>query len=137
MQDLYDYLERMKRTHHISHFKVTEVFLGSLDMLKVFVYWKPGGRTTVEHIELYDWIRDHKGHKVTHYTPDRGLTTIFYLQEVGFTKWSADVIDQKPVAVRSESGRNPPAKRTCLDCKDGFYYPFSGKREPCKTCSPN
>ena len=25
---------------------------------------------------------------------------------------------------------------TCPDCKDGFYYPFAGPREPCQTCTP-
>lgn len=26
-------------------------------------------------------------------------------------------------------------KKGCLDCKDGFYYPLVGPREPCSTCS--
>lgn len=24
--------------------------------------------------------------------------------------------------------------RTCPDCSDGFYYPLTGPREPCRTC---
>lgn len=27
-----------------------------------------------------------------------------------------------------------PIKGSCPDCKDGFYYPFAGLREPCQTC---
>ena len=25
-------------------------------------------------------------------------------------------------------------KKGCPDCKDGFYYPFAGPKEPCGTC---
>lgn len=25
-------------------------------------------------------------------------------------------------------------KGSCPDCKDGFYYPFAGPKEPCRTC---
>lgn len=28
----------------------------------------------------------------------------------------------------------PELWQTCPDCKDGFYYPLIGKREPCETC---
>jgi len=24
--------------------------------------------------------------------------------------------------------------KSCPDCKDGFYYPFAGPKEPCRTC---
>lgn len=26
------------------------------------------------------------------------------------------------------------SQQSCSDCKDGFYYPFVGPREPCQTC---
>ncbi len=132
MQDLFTQLAHMASTHHVSHFKVTEVYLGSREMLKVFVHWKPHGRTTIEHIGLYDWLKEHTEHKVTAHTTN-GLTTIIHLQEVGLVKrhgWSADVIDEK----YSVANLVKEPKDVCLDCKDGYYYPFMGSKEPCKTC---
>lgn len=29
----------------------------------------------------------------------------------------------------------PGVFKTCPDCKDGFYYPLVGEREPCETCN--
>lgn len=30
---------------------------------------------------------------------------------------------------------NIKGTKTCSDCKDGYYYPLVGEREPCDTCS--
>lgn len=40
--------------------------------------------------------------------------------------------------IRIEPHKYQPGKSTyspCPDCKDGYYYPLIGKREPCETCN--
>lgn len=50
-------------------------------------------------------------------------------KHVGETPWVPVNFDADNLALLNEAGQED-----CPDCKDGFYYPFVGPREPCQTC---
>ena len=40
-----------------------------------------------------------------------------------------------PRVTLSEVEKEKYMDKSCPDCKDGYYYPFSGPKEPCQTCA--
>lgn len=55
------------------------------------------------------------------------LLRLSYITEAKADYWDLGARIEIPVHHYEPKG--------CKDCKDGYYYPFSGKRERCPTCS--
>ncbi len=74
----------------------------------------PIGTFTIE-------LRDNDGNLVESQTVENKITNYGYNAILPITVHQGEILTMIP--------------GECPDCKDGYYYPLIGKREPCETCN--
>lgn len=123
MKLLMDLIDELKKAHNIEryHFEPKEIhFDGQYYCGKVLKLCTIPTKFPVENIQLSLAI---------------GRLRQMNYGVVRITKYGHKYdIDLKPRQVGSEMSKEYSLGK-CKDCKDGYYYPLIGKREPCETCT--
>ncbi len=125
MQQLIDYIKQKRMTHFVDYFTLNET--------EFFIRWaetlKPGAHLYVDQGVIRDLQK----------LADRGFEVCVEYNELStrgvFAQTGRTKADPKTGRFEMTPSKTVQGLIICKDCKDGYYYPLIGPREPCRTCT--